>query len=520
MCNLPSMPQFQQLQTAPVCPFPTDALPPLMKNAISYLQNSGKIPVELAANAVLAAVSLACQPLIEVFNPHTNIEEHCTLNILTLAQSGTGKSSVSKQVMKPFDEFRERLTKYHVSKLSTYRENYAVWKNKYRALENNLRDAVKKDDYVYEAQAALKSHTSIEPAKPVQPTIIYNDTSISALITGLNEYPFAGLVSDEASNFFDKRLKDNLAFLNKAWDGDTYEFRRSNHEPLSFRPTLTVSLMMQPFLFLDFMKKDGDKALESGFLSRFLFTNIYQNSLLSSGIMGHRHCSSFFTRDESALTCFHNQISKLLEKQEKHIHSGQREKTVLKLSPEAEFFWENMRDSWLALTLSVNAWFHIRPMVLKANTNMLRIAALFSYFTDQEADIISLDVITQASMIMAWYLNHTASWFYQFTDEYKFQQDVQELVQWIHQKFLSTNGLPFKKNDVIKYGPNRFRRSEKLEPLLNWIISTGNFAYIKKSPSHTATYITWRMPTGYYAPLFDETMNIQQHPSQGPSPFN
>ncbi|UJR64724.1 DUF3987 domain-containing protein [Dickeya zeae] len=510
------MPQFQQLQTASVCPFPTDALPPLMKNAISYLQNSGKIPAELAANAVLAAVSLACQPLIEVFNPHTNIEEHCALNILTLAQSGTGKSSVSKQVMKPFDEFRERLTKYHVGKLSTYREDYAVWKNKYKALENNLRDAVKKDDYVDEAQAALKSHVSIEPTKPVLPTFVYNDTSISALITGLNEYPFAGLVSDEASNFFDKRLKDNMAFLNKAWDGDTYEFRRSNHEPLSFKPTLTVSLMMQPSLFLDFMKKDGDKALESGFLSRFLFTNIHQNSFLSSGITGHRYCSNPVTRDELALTHFHNQINKLLEKQREHILSGQREKMVLRLSSEAEIYWENLRDSWLALTLQGNAWFHIKPMVLKANTNMLRIAALFSYFTVQETDIISLDVITQASMIMAWYLNHTASWFYQFTDEHKFQQDVQELCQWINQKFISINGLPFKKNDVIKYGPNKFRRSEKLEPLLNWIISTGILAYIKKSPSHPAIYITWRMPNGYYAQFFDETINTYPPSSQGP----
>lgn len=503
MSYSPPIPQFSHFQPNPTYSFPTDELPLLMQNAIIYLQDRGKIPTELAANAVLAAVSLACQPHIKVLNPYTGMEEHCALNILTLADSGTGKSSISKQVMKPFDAFRAELAESHLDKLSAWCEDYAVWKIKHKALDSKLRDAVKKGYCDDEAQAALKFHTSNnKPIKPVLPTLVYNDTSFSALTRGLNEYPFAGLVSDEASNFFDHRLKDNLAFLNKAWDGDIYDFRRSNQEPLNFKPTLTVSLMLQPSLFLDFMKKDGVKALDSGFLSRFLFTNIYQNNFLSSGITGHHHRSIFFTRDETALTCFHNQIKKLLEKQKKQIHSGRIDNVVLKLSPEAEIYWENIRDSWVTLTLPGNTWHYIKPMVMKANTNTLRIAALLSYFSDQKTEIISLDVIKQASTIIVWYLNHSASWFYQFTDEYKFKQDVYELHMWIYQRFITNNGVPFKKNDIIKYGPNKFRRSDRLEPLLQNIISTGAITYCRSSP-HSAIYITWLMTSGYYAPLIE-----------------
>ena len=143
---------------------------------------------------------------------------------------------------------------------------------------------------------------------------------------------------------------------------------------------------------------------------------------------------------------------------------------------------------------------------------MLRIAALLNYLTNQEDDIITTDVISRASAIVNWYLNHTAAWFYQFTDEYKFQQDVQILTQWIHHKFRSTNGFPFKKNDVIKYGPNKFRRSEKLEPLLNAIMTTGTFAYMVKSPENPAIYITWLMNDGRYMPFYDD--------KQPPSPQN
>ncbi|HDK7280019.1 TPA: DUF3987 domain-containing protein [Cronobacter sakazakii] len=513
MSYLSSSLPFQHFKVDPASPFPINALPLLMQNAINYLQDGGKVPAILAVNAILAAVSLACQPHIKVLNPYTGTEEHCALNILTLADSGTGKSSVSKQVMKPFDSFRARLAESHLVNLSVWREDYVVWKTKQKALESKLRDAVKKDLCTDEVQTALKSHASVEPIKPISPTLIYNDTSLAALIAGLNAYPYAGLISDEASNFFGSRLKDALPFFNKVWDGDMYEHKRHHRDSQNFKPTMTVSLMLQPSLFLDYMKKDGDKALESGFLSRFLFSNIIPNSTLSSCVMNHRYRPNIAYRDESALTCFHDQIDKLLRQQLKQINSGESKKKVLKLSPEAEIHWKNMHENWLAYTLPGYTWSYIKPMVLKASTNTLRISSLLNYFSNQEDDIISFNAISQASEIMTWYLNHTAAWFYQFTDEYKFQQDVQVLTQWIHHKFRSTNGLPFKKNDIIKYGPNKFRRSEILEPLLNFIMNTRVFAYVRKSPANPAIYITWCTPDGRYMPVLDET--AYKHP---PSP--
>ncbi|CNH09118.1 Uncharacterised protein [Yersinia enterocolitica] len=59
MNQLPQIPTFQQ-QPIPVSTFPVWALPLLMQNVISYLQDGGKIPTELVVNPVLAAVSLAC----------------------------------------------------------------------------------------------------------------------------------------------------------------------------------------------------------------------------------------------------------------------------------------------------------------------------------------------------------------------------------------------------------------------------------------------------------------------------
>ena len=516
MSYLPLMPGFQH-QTIPVPTIPVWAFTSVMQNAINHLQDGGKIPVELAVNVTLAAVSEACQPLVEVINPFTNLPEPDALYILTLADSGTGKSTVNKLLREPFDKLKAELDEASQKKLAAYERDYAVWETKLQALKSNLRTAVKKRLFPSDAEAELALHTDLKPNKPVLPTLAYNDASVAALIEGLSEYPTAAVNSDEASDFFESCVKDNPAFFNKAWDGDLYEHKRSHQATRSFKPTLTLSLMLQRPLFLNFMKKNQDKLLNSGLLARFLFTNIPTKNFTN---MGHRHHSNTSFRDETAIPLFHEQIKKLLKKQKQRIISGKTEKKTLKLSPEAAEFWENKRDIWISLPINDPRWRCIDYMLQKANTNTLRIAGLLHYFSDQETEIIPLSVVQSASLIMDWYLNQAVSWFYQFTDEYKFYQDVEELRQWIHNKFTANGWLPFKKNDIIKYGPNKFRRSDKLEPLMNYIIGqpgTGFFTTFRTS-THSAEYITWRMSNGFYAPL--AAPPVQYLPQQAPKLIN
>lgn len=278
--------------------------------------------------------------------------------------------------------------------------------------------------------------------------------------------------------------------------------------------------MLQPSLFLSYMKKHGAEALDSGFLSRFLFASIPSNNNYPSGGMSYRYRQDTFSRDEEALCAFHTRITALLAKQKELIWSAEVKKKTLKLSPDAVAYWEGKHDEWISRAMTESSWSFIKSMVMKASGNTLRIAASLHYFVNQDDETISLDSLHRAAAIMEWYLSHTAEWFYQFTPQYKFQQDVQELTKWIHNKFASNNGLPFKKNYVIKYGPYRFRRSDILEPLLDYIMSTGIFAYIHKAPPHSAVYITWRMPNGYFAPIAEHNANKYSPPKPDDNPIS
>ncbi|WP_306797289.1 DUF3987 domain-containing protein [Pectobacterium polaris] len=197
-------------------PYPVQSFPPVLRNVIQALHNNTQIPVELIGNVVLAATSLACQSLIEVIQPHTNMPEPCSLYLMTIAESGEGKTTINKQVMKPCYTFAAELIQQYEQQVAYYKQKLKLWKIRQQALESNFRQAIKKGYPGEDEEQAINIHAESEPQRPPRPNFIYEDTSLKALVEGLSEYPEAGVISDEAITFFKGYLKNNPGLLNKA----------------------------------------------------------------------------------------------------------------------------------------------------------------------------------------------------------------------------------------------------------------------------------------------------------------
>lgn len=101
--------------------------------------------------------------------------------------------------------------------------------------------------------------------------ILYADITPAAFVAALNNNSrSAGLCEDEAGRIFNSRLVDDLALLNKCWNGSDVTVDRK-HESLRIRsPRCTVSWMVQPAIFGKFMERKGDDARGVGFLARCL----------------------------------------------------------------------------------------------------------------------------------------------------------------------------------------------------------------------------------------------------------
>ncbi|MBA0167871.1 YfjI family protein [Pectobacterium sp. CFBP8739] len=471
-------------------PYPVGSFPPVLRNVIRELQNNTHIPVEMIGNVVLAATSLVCQSLIEVIQPHTNMPEPCSLYLMTIAESGEGKTTINKQVMKPCYAFASELIQEYEKQLANYKQKIKLWKIRQQALESNLRQAIRKGYPGEYEEQEINKHAEIEPQRPVRSNFIYEDTSLKALVEGLSEHPEAGFISDEAITFFKSYLKNNPGLLNKAWDGEMFDFRRAEGEIYQITPRLTFSLMSQPGVFMDYLKKHGGLARSSGFMSRFLFA--WGESTI--GLRGNTQESIAAEHD---LNIFHERVSEFLELNKTQIYDAAAQKKKLKLTENALPLWKNNRSEIEKKMSLGNEWEHIRDIASKASGNTLRIAALLQYFYDDNAEEIPSGTLECAMKIVDWYLNQASLLFYPMSERCQFELDVRELYSWIINRIRQNNGAAFLKNDLEKYGPHRLRRTERLTPVLNQLISQGCFGVIQMN-SNGALFVTLHHSNGVF----------------------
>lgn len=101
--------------------------------------------------------------------------------------------------------------------------------------------------------------------------LIYADTTPAAFIAGLhNNSRSAALCEDEAGRIFSSRLVDDLALLNKLWNGSDITVDRKKESFRIRSPRCTISWMVQPAVFRKFMDRKGEDARGVGFLARCL----------------------------------------------------------------------------------------------------------------------------------------------------------------------------------------------------------------------------------------------------------
>jgi len=498
--------------------YPVNALPPLLRDVSQGLHEDTQIPIEMIGSTVLSATSLACQSLIEVIPPYTQEPEQCSLYFLTIAESGEGKTTIFKPIMKPFYEFSTEMKREYQQQLTEYKKHHDVWKTTKQALDSKLKKAVKNNQDSTTAKYDIAAHLEDEPQKPKCLNMLYEDATPKAIVLGLEEYPYGGVLSDEGITFFNGYTKNNLGLFNKAWGGETYVHQRPDGEVLELKACLTISLMVQSGVFMDYLKKHGKIAESSGFISRFLFTNTIST-------LGYRTENSNYDKSTEAIEKLQAMISVLLEKQKEQFYSNSPKKKTLRLSEEAVELWkENSVKIRQRITFG-NKWEHIKPIASKAGSNAIRLAAIFQYITDEKSNEITRETLDCAYSCVIWHLDQASALFYPMSDKFKFMQDVHDLLSWMKVKFEKSKNFPFKKNEIEKFGPNRLRRVEKLEPILNQLISmrlicvfthTGNpTLYIAMSPDNGLNYIgiqpsdrwttaivsSWENTPGRYQPL-------------------
>lgn len=436
--------------------FPINALPDALRNAILEFWMQVQAPLPMVVSSALSAMSMACQHLVDVQRT-PRLKSPCSLFFLTIAESGERKTTCDgyfTQLIRAFDEKQREDAETAQRK---YLIDHQLWKERTRALKNQLGRAVRNQEGEDEAQQVLREHLQNEPSCPQAIKMLFDDaTPISICRSMYINWSSVGILSDEAGKLFNTNTFANIGLFNKLWDGDTVQVERHRQDD-SFSVAngrMTMSLMVQEKTLLDFFEKQGKLARDNGFLARCL-------TCMPISTQGWRQISNQPQQDMSALNLFLKIYGTLIDMSVARGKTAS-EKPVLTLTPQAQDHWTHycqQIESRLLGDLKA-----VKDAGSKAGDMIARLAALLHIFTYQTlSKPIDKDMIDASEAIIQWYLLSFKHLFGENSVLSQERKDADMLWTWLKKQPLSHPDQYFTRSHILTHGPISIRNKASLD---------------------------------------------------------
>ena len=390
-----------------VDPYPTDALPAVIRAAVVEVQQFTKAPISLVASSALGAISLAIQAHIDVRRDDILVAP-VSLFILTIADSGERKTQADKMFLQAIVDYEDQQRDAAKADSEQHRITTTLWEARRGGAVEAIKQAARKGQAVSNLELKLRE---IEHEKPIMkrfPKLIRNDSTPEGLAKKLQkEWPSCGVISNEAGIVFGahgmskESVMRNLGLLNMLWDGGRYQSDRGdeNRDRDVRGARLTISLMTQEATLRAFIDQSNGLVRGSGFLARFLLA-------WPDSTMGTR----FYTEpphNTPALTIFNQQVRAILEEPVPISADGILSPPALPLTPDAKYLWVKFHDA-IEGELKTEL-FDVRDVASKSADIAARLAALFHVFTEGTSASITAGAFEGASRIVAWHSTNPAA---------------------------------------------------------------------------------------------------------------
>ena len=392
------------LRSSNQAPYPIDALPEIIKNAIIAYAEYGQQPISLLANSALSHVSLSCQGLANVARDDLLVSP-ISMYFITVASSGERKTAADKVFSQGICAWEEA-TKATTMPTYHYQKNaYLTWSIKRKAILAMIKRLATQG---YDTDVQEDAYNAImmqQPDIPLLPKLKYEDITAEALSENLaKEWPSASIFSDEAGIFLSSpsMQKDNtkfVALLNKLWDAQPLSIHRKTSNDIFIKDRrFTLNLMMQPLLLKQMLHKQQGINRHSGFLARTLMAYPESN-------MGTRFYKTPVNHVTEAINKFHQRIATCLDNTMPIDSAGFKHIPALTFSKSGKEVWVKYFNSIEKAIANPYQWQSISDLASKASENIARLSALFHVFTGENSMEISADNVECAYQIIAWHLD-------------------------------------------------------------------------------------------------------------------
>ncbi len=385
----------------PAAPYPTDALPEILAEAVTATHEVIRAPAAICGQSFLSAASLAAQG-------HADVEidgrvELLSLFALTIGESGERKSAVDAVALLAHREFERR-------RMREFGPEFAEFENARAAYETARNSILKKKakESPSEAQERIGYELKklgpppLEPPKPILFTATPTLEGLHKLfVSGL---PSVGLFHDDAGEFVgghamsdENRLK-SAAGLSKLWDrGEFDRVRAGDGANKYFGRRVASHLMVQPIVAERVLS--DDILTQQGLLARTLLG-------WPTSTIGERPYVERDLTTHPAIQNFSRRIAELLARPWRFAEDSQHELAppALHLTADAKRLWVEAHDAIEADQKEGGPWANVRPWASKAAAQILRVAGVFTLIENADAAMIERDAIARAARLVDWHL--------------------------------------------------------------------------------------------------------------------
>jgi putative DNA primase/helicase len=258
-------------------PYPDEALPPILREAVRQAQAFVQAPMALVACSALSTLSLAAQGLANVRRDN-QLMGPISLYLLAVADSGERKTTCDAIFSPALRDWKAGQRQEMSPLVAKFEAATVVFDAKKAGIAEAIKHKRRRSQDTAGEEQELEALVGDAPVAPLIPRLLYADATPEALAHALaTGWPSGGVLSAEAGAVFGAHsmgpdtIMRNLAMLNVMWDGGEIPIDRRSKPSFILRGRrLTFGLMVQPEALRGFMDRAGTLARGTGFIARFL----------------------------------------------------------------------------------------------------------------------------------------------------------------------------------------------------------------------------------------------------------
>lgn len=476
------------IESCAALPYPIEALPPIIRDAIMDLERTVQAPLPLIAASVIASTNLAVQPHVDVVTVDGRVLP-TSLFFITEGASGERKSTVDSYAMAAHHEFDEEIRRKALEDRHRLEASVIIWERKKDEFVNRqkkIRDPESQLSRAEELEAFLKEVGPKPPAWQGAPVRIVRDPTLEGLEKHLSISPTAGLFCDEAAIFLggysmnaENRLR-TMAGFSSLWDGKGVNRARSS-DGMNSHPgkRVCMHLMAQEVVFNAFIAGNQEMK-EQGLGARCLLTRAISTK-------GSRIFVRENPREARGMVNFLDRVREILQLALPLKEGGgcQLQPRALALSPAAEELYIEFYNDVESRQGPDGDLAEISGTASKMPEQALRLAATFQFFADIHSDTISEDSFEAGMRCARFYLNEALRVDQEGSRDFRLHRAA-AILKYIQREELRTFNL----TRIRRYGPGCARKDgQKTRELLGILVNHGYLQIHCDAKSKHITYL-------------------------------